>query len=55
MKNLQTSKNEALAVYKSAKAAFMETVSRSNIGGDAEKWAEFCEAKRKCMLLGIKI
>lgn len=55
MKDLQTAKNETLAVYKLAKAAFMETVSRDNIKGDAKKWAEFCEAKRNCMLLGIRI
>lgn len=55
MKDLQKSKSEALAVYKLEKAAFMETVSRENIKGDATKWAKFCEAKRNCMLLGVRV
>lgn len=55
MKDLQTSKNEALEVYKVAKAAFMATVSRENIKGDATKWAEFCKAKADCMRLGVRI
>lgn len=55
MKDLQIAKNEALAVYKMAKAAFMETVSRQNIKGDAKKWAEFCRAKADCMKLGVRI
>lgn len=55
MKNLQESKSEALGVYKSAKAAFMATVSRENIKGDAAKWAEFCKAKADCMRLGVRI
>ncbi|MCI8339221.1 MAG: hypothetical protein HFH62_11180 [Lachnospiraceae bacterium] len=55
MKDIQTSKKDALAAYKLAKVAFMETISRENIKGDAAKWAEFCEAKRICMLLGVRI
>ncbi len=55
MKDLQTSKKDALAAYKVAKMAFMETISKENIKGDAAKWAEFCEAKRNCMLLGVRI
>lgn len=55
MKDLQTAKNEALAVYKLAKAAFIETVNRENIKGDATKWAEFCRAKADCMRLGVRI
>lgn len=55
MKNLQTAKSEASAAYKLAKAAFMETVSRENIKGDAAKWAEFCRAKADCMRLGVRI
>lgn len=55
MKNLQTNKKEALEVYRLAKAAFMATVSRENIKGDAAKWAEFCKAKADCMRLGVRI
>lgn len=55
LKDLQTRKNEALAVYKLAKAAFMETVSRENIKGDAKKWADFCDAKAACARLGVRI
>lgn len=55
MKDLQTRKNEALAVYKVSKSAFMETVSRENVKGDDAKWAEFCRAKADCMRLGVRI
>lgn len=55
MKDLQTSKNEALKLYKQAKAAFMDTVTRENIKGDTAKWAEFCKAKAACMRLGVRI
>lgn len=55
MKDLQIAKSEALAVYKMAKAAFMDTVSSENIKGDAKKWAEFCKAKADCMKLGVSI
>lgn len=54
-KNLQSGKAKALATYKLAKAAFAETVSRENIKGDPEKWIQFCEAKKACMLLGVII
>lgn len=53
MRDFQTSKAEALAAYKKAKVASMETVSRKNIKGNPVKWAHFCSAKTVCMLLGI--
>lgn len=55
MKDLQTAKNEALTIYKMAKTAFIKTVSRENIKGDAKKWAEFCNAKADCIRLGVRI
>lgn len=55
MKDLKTAKSEALAVYKLAKVAFMETVSRENINGNAAKWADFCKAKSDCMRLGVRV
>ena len=41
-------KNEALAAYKEAKA---EVKANYN----PERWKKFCEAKRNCMLLGVRI
>ncbi len=41
-------KREALEKYKSAKAHYLETLSQSD-------WLAFCEAKRTCMLLGVRI
>lgn len=55
IQNLEASKTNALAVYKLAKAAFMETVSRENIKGDWNKWVEFKNAERDCRLLGVRI
>lgn len=52
-KDLQTKRAEALATYKLTRAAFMETVSRENIKGDAKKWREFCDAKIECRHFGI--
>ena len=41
-------KNEALKAYKEAKNKWLENKHESN-------WKEFCEAKRACMLLGVRI
>lgn len=55
MMNLQESKKIALNTYKIAKIEWMNTVSKDNIKGDFEKWKIFCDAKRDCMKLGIRI
>ena len=44
----QTDKKEALKAYKEAKERYLKEKSDEN-------WKEFCEAKKRCMLLGAKI
>lgn len=46
--NLQIRKAEALETYKEAKKAYLEDMSNEN-------WIAFCDAKRTCMLLGVRI
>ena len=41
-------KEEALKIYKEAKKKYLEDMSDEN-------WAEFCIAKRICMMLGVRI
>lgn len=48
MTNLQSNKTNALEAYKVAKKAYLE--DRTN-----ENWIAFCEAKRVCMRLGVRI
>lgn len=48
MGNLIEKKNEALETYKEAKKNYLE--NRNN-----ENWERFCDAKRNCMLLGVRI
>jgi hypothetical protein len=43
-----TNKEEAKRAYKEAKAAWQNDMSEAN-------WCRFCEAKRVCRLLGIRI
>lgn len=45
---LATDKAKALEIYKEAKKAYFE--NRTN-----ENWITFCNAKRNCMLLGVRI
>ena len=47
-KKMNEKKNEALKAYKEAKNKWLENRNESN-------WKEFCEAKRACMLLGVRI
>ena len=55
IERLRTSKENALNLYKLAKAEFMATITKENIKGDSEKWKIFCERKADCMRLGIRI
>ena len=43
-----TNREEAKKAYKEAKAAWQNDMNDAN-------WRRFCEAKRVCMLLGIRI
>jgi len=45
---MRTDKDKALNNYREAKIAYLE--NRTN-----ENWVKFCNAKRECMLLGIRI
>lgn len=45
---MTTDKNKALDNYKEAKENYL--TNRTD-----ENWKKFCEAKRNCMLLGIRI
>lgn len=45
---LNERKNEALKNYKEAKKCYFETL-------DKKDWMKFCECKRICMLLGVRI
>lgn len=45
---LNKKKAEAKAKYIAAKARYMETMDKAD-------WVAFCEAKRECMLLGVRI
>lgn len=46
--NTMTNKEEAKRAYKEAKAAWQNNMDEAN-------WRRFCEAKRVCRLLGIRI
>lgn len=46
--NLNKQKERALESYKAAKKKYMESMSR-------EDWKTFCDAKRNCMMLGVRI
>lgn len=45
---MEQKKTEALNAYKAAKKAVLENRTE-------ETWKAFCEAKRACMLLGVRI
>lgn len=45
---LAEKKTHAKSAYQSAKARYLETLSKKD-------WAAFCEAKKVCMLLGVII
>ena len=45
---LNEKKAEAKSKYIASKARYMETMDKAD-------WIAFCEAKRECMLLGVKI
>lgn len=55
MKNLTERKTSALEAYREARDDWFATVSRKNLHGDQEKWIAFCDAKKNCMLLGVRI
>jgi len=46
--NLEEKKAQALKNYKEKRDAYMETISREN-------WIAFCDAKRVCRLMGVRI
>lgn len=48
MSTLEIKKEKALNIYKEAKKAYLEDMTNEN-------WIAFCEAKRTCMLLGVRI
>ena len=43
-----TSKEKALKDYKNAKIEYKKNMTPEN-------WIKFCNARKKCMLLGVKI
>lgn len=43
-----TDKTTALENYRNARNAYLENKTNEN-------WIKFCEAKRNCMLLGVRI
>lgn len=43
-----TNKEQALNNYKTAKANYMNTMDKAD-------WITFCDAKKVCMMLGIRI
>lgn len=45
---MRTNKEKALENYKIAKKSYLEDMTREN-------WIKFCEAKKICMLLGVRI
>lgn len=45
---MKEQKEKALAAYKEAKKAVLEDYNPTT-------WEAFCEAKRNCMLLGVRI
>lgn len=45
---LTEKKAAAMETYKAAKNTYMETMSKAD-------WIKFCDAKRTCMLLGVRI
>lgn len=45
---LKQKKAEALKNYKEARENYLNT-------GSSESWKNFCDAKRTCMLLGVRI
>ena len=45
---LEAQKIQALETYKNAKKRSLETLRQSD-------WIDFCNAKRNCMLLGVRI
>lgn len=48
MKSLEIKKSIALENYKTAKAEYLANTNNEN-------WIKFCNAKKECMLLGVRI
>ena len=48
MTNLMTQKKEVLEQYKAAKQEYLKNPT-------AENWKKFCDEKRNCMMLGVRI
>ena len=55
MDKLQEKKSNAKAAYIKARNEWENTRTTEDIKGDFEKWKAFCERKRDCMLLGVRI
>ena len=48
MNDLKEKKENALKAYKEAKERYNEEMNETN-------WKKFCDARRNCMLLGVRI
>lgn len=55
MDKLQEKKSNAKVAYIKARNEWPDTRTVENMKGDFEKWKAFCERKRDCMLLGVRI
>lgn len=47
-KNLKKRKNDTLKLYQLAKAEYLQNRTDEN-------WRKFCDRKKECMLLGVRI
>ena len=55
MDKLQEKKSNAKAAYIKARNEWENIRTIEDIKGDFEKWKAFCERKRDCILLGVRI
>lgn len=55
MDKLQEKKSNAKAAYIKARNEWENIRTTEDIKGDFEKWKAFCERKRDCILLGVRI
>ena len=55
MDKLQEKKSNAKAAYIKARNEWENIRTIEDIKGDVEKWKAFCERKRDCILLGVRI
>lgn len=55
MDKLQEKKSNAKAAYIKARNEWENIRTIEDIKGDFEKWKAFCERKRDCIFLGVRI